>query len=318
MQISQDFKRASISKDLYFVKCVSEEMCYTKQLFFGLSKNFYWEGPIHEYLRTDLPETTYDTVVGIQIQYRVIGGSWQTNLENKFLNYAQKLTSFVQSGHKEYRWMYYIANSYVAAADSARTEERKKESLLLAKKYYEDVLKFPSLDRDQQFTVCDKLSQCMEKMGMAWCDIRQASLKAHKVDKRHAEPIARIIEYYITEGRWETAYIYSSFAFSTYHLHLPTDRDITEVRRCLYEWRILYYHYLVCMHTNREEEGRKLYKQLKERSSQEINQLKNDELTMIRLSSPGIIGLQQRLIYFKKWVGTVFFNKSKNRLEWEG
>lgn len=283
------FSKDILEKDIYYVTIYSENIFNSRQLFFNLSKQVYWVGPIHEYIKSKENNITEDVIKGIQIKYEKAGASWKLNLENKFLSYVAKLKEYVNDGHVEFRWLFYIGDSYNAAAMACRDKEKSRKYLILATKYYEEAASGKLDTRDEKYRVYERLAGNKIRLNCSWAEIHQTLLKTYTIDKRHAEPLSKIIEYYISTKQWSIAYVYSSFTFSNFHNNKPIDHDISEIIPCLYQWKIAFYHYIICIQLGKIKDGIQLYREL-------INLLKNhsdifetQDRLLIRLHSPSII-----------------------------
>ncbi len=75
------------------------------------------------------------------------------------------------------------------------------------------------------------------------------------MDKRHGEPICAIVAAYIKERQWQTAYLFSAFGLANYHDRKPVEDDIEDVEDGLYEWRLLFFHAVICAKTGRLQES---------------------------------------------------------------
>ncbi|WP_143307062.1 glycosyltransferase family protein [Chitinophaga vietnamensis] len=264
IEISASFKRDQINQDIYYVSTVSEDINFTKQLFFRLSKPFYWKGVVHEYIAHNDPTIQEAIIYNIQVIYEKKGASWQGDLTQKFLNYAEKLKTFIDQGNPEYRWIYYVGQSYSAAAMHSTSNQQKMDLLLLARETYQKALNIDNLERDEKYKLKERIADNKIRCGERWSDIQQDLLKAHAIDRRRGEPFCPIIEHYIEKQTWQTAYLYSSFAYKNYHQKKPKDVDISELRASVYEWQLLFYHYSACLHSGRISEARPLQIELKQ------------------------------------------------------
>jgi glycosyltransferase involved in cell wall biosynthesis len=312
MQISSQFKRDSIQQDLYYVKTRENEHLFSKQLFFRLSRNFYWIGPIHEYI-TETPHTYQsDYVEDITILYERVGASWNGNLEKKFLVYVEKLKEFVAIGNRTFRWVLYIGDSYTAAASYCRNEDRKRHLLVSARRYYEEAIELTENKKDQKYRSHERLAQNKIVLQEPWTEIKEDYLKAYSGDARHAETLCGIIEYYLMEGVFQIAKIYSSFAYKKYHGNVPKGKDITDVKEKVYTWKLLFYHYCTLLNTGETTAARNLYKQLKEIVSRNPENFTEQEQLSIHLNSPLVYLWRNRITTFKNSANGLYRSRNSH------
>jgi hypothetical protein len=262
LEISESFSKEAISSDIYLADIVQDQTFYKRQFLVNLGKKLFWEGPIHEMIPITDNTIRVDFVAGARIVYRRLGDSWRGDLEQKFLRYVEKLVEYVNEGHKAFRWLRYIGDSYTSAALAARSRENRRKWLLEAEKYYLEALSADRKERHESYVVYEQLSEIKSSLGREWSEIRSALLDAYAADTRHAEPFIHIIKEYVRKRQFDEAYLYSSFAVLEYHGRTPSGMDIGHVKPSVYQWELLYYHLLVCTNSGRIEESRPYCHQL--------------------------------------------------------
>lgn len=306
MEISPRFCKESIQADLYYVKSREKENLFSKQLFFRLSRNFFWIGPIHEYI-TEHPHTYIsDIVEDIIIIYERVGASWKGDLEKKFLMYVDKLKEFVAEGNRTFRWVLYIGDSYTAAASHCLDEERRRHQLLSARRYYEEAVELTENKKDEKYRLYERLAQNKIILQEPWPEIKQDYLNAYSGDARHAETLCGMIEYYLMEGDFQAAKIYSSFAYKKHHGNIPKGKDITDVKEKVYKWKLLFYHYCVLLNTGEVTAAKELYVQLKAIAHNSPADFTEEELLSVHLNSPRVYLWRNRMTKLKSAVGNLF------------
>lgn len=96
-----------------------------------------------------------------------------------------------------------------------------------------------------------------------WKDVQPSFLLAFNENMQQAESLAPIIRHYMKTKQWNLAHVYSSFAYDTYHTKPPElDPSGIPINQSLYEWKLLFYHYVCCRHTRRQREVKRLRNQL--------------------------------------------------------
>lgn len=300
MIFTEDFNKDDIVEDVYFVTGLSEDMAFSKQLFFTLSKPFYWEGPVHEYLQCTSQQVTVAHCNSIVINYEMKGSSWKADIEKKYLFYVEKLKEYIAQGHRTYRWLLYLADSYYAAAINCKDSDRKKELHLQAQKSYLDVAGLASIERYEQCRLYIHMATNQMDLNAPWPLVKENLLKALWADKRFAEPVETIIEFYINMRQWDIAFIYSSFAVNRYQGRKPHGPGVADVKPSLYQWRLLYYHYLTLMHLEKFAEAKQLYAAIKREQIELPDHFSERDIQMIYVNSPWIIRCRSIIQSVKK------------------
>jgi glycosyltransferase involved in cell wall biosynthesis len=282
LEFTDRFSKEDILCDFYFICVKDGNLLDTRQFFFNLSKDFYWEGPIHEFIKSDGP-VSQAYLKDLRIIYRHVGASWKIGLEKKYLNYAEKLIQYINEGNRSFRWLYYAGECFAIAADECKPGPRKQKWLLEAQRYYERASAIEPKTLSESYMAYAALAEIKLNSGDQWNEARELLLKAYTSDKRHAEPLLKIIKTYTKQGLWEIAYLFSSFAISNYHEKLPLGFDITDVQPSVYQWELLFYHILICSSTGRMQESKLFYLQLKSLLNTHKANFSGKELLLIRL-----------------------------------
>jgi len=254
MNFSSTFSKEDITLDFHNVIVIDEKIQFKRNLLFRLSKDFIWEGPIHEFIKYDFNSASQSVIRDIIVTHGHDGSSWKGDLESKFLNYANHLQKHIEEGHRDIRWSFYIGESYSAAAHQCKHRERKRELLLMALKKYEETISQKIESRDERYLLYSSIADTKSLLNYGEEEVRYAFLKAYSMDKRHAEPFKKIIEIYLKNDQWQIAYIYSLFATSIYHGEAPKENDISKLEAAIYQWKLMYYHAIICLHTYRTKE----------------------------------------------------------------
>ncbi|UPK68047.1 hypothetical protein [Chitinophaga filiformis] len=311
MKFVGDFNKDEINDDLYFVTGLSEDMAFSKQLFFNLSKPFHWEGPVHEYLQCTSEQVTVSHCNNIIMNYEMKGASWKTDIEKKYLFYVEKLKEYIARGHRTYRWLLYLADSYYAAAINCKDPVRERQWHLLAQKSYLEVAGLEGIERYEQCRLYNHIAANQMDLNEPWPLIKVNLLKAFRADKRFAEPIETIIEFYINMRQWNIAFIYSKFAVTQFHGRRPHGPGVADVKPSLYQWRLLYYHYTILMQIKRFSEAKAVYKAIKQNQIEHPDNFSEKDVQMIFVNSAFIIQFRSKIELSKKWIKSVIQKASK-------
>lgn len=314
MVIAQDFERSAVDMDIHYVVTKAKAISFTKQLFFRMSMPVSWVGPVHEYMMCSCDERTEGVIEGIYILYEEEGASWTGDLVQKFLNYAHKLQDYVKDGNRAYRWVYYIGESYSAAANQCR-DERQKDLYLKARQYYQDALGIDPILKEERYHLLQRIADNRYRVGEDWHEVRSDFFAAYSASRIHAEPIVQVAEYYMQKERWNTAYLFLQFAYAQYHDHPPSARGLIEAKEVLYKWKILFLYYYVSARLLRKKEAWSLYDQLNLIIKEHPDQMDQEMAPVIKYNSPPMIFWQARKELLKKSIGRLKRKVVPSRLD---
>lgn len=283
IEFTGKFSRQSILNDIYYTCHTDRKFLDSRQFLFNLSKDFRWEGPIHEFIEYRDTGISQGYLENVRTIFRRLGASWKGDIEKKYLNYAKKLVQYVNEGNMTFRWLYYSGECFSAAADASKSKQKKQELLQQALSYYEKASEIDGKKRYQKYIVYFRIAEAKLSQGREPNEIREPLLKAYAADRRHAEPLYELIKIYIKKGQWETAYLFSCFAVKNYHEKLPMANDMGDVMVSIYKWELIFYHILICSNSGRIGESKRYYLQL--RAILQAHKVKFDmqELILIKL-----------------------------------
>ncbi len=248
-----------------FVQANYFNLSYNRLNFFNISKkNWYWNGPIHEYLDyKKLADNDNINIIKLNsddISIRIgkhFGNSWtsQTNKE-KYEKYVDILKKYIDENPNQdnSRWIFYLAQSY---KDTGAVE------------YYEDVIKWyservkiPTGNPEERYISQLNISKFKVLLNKFSDDELLASfLACTDYNPDRIDHLEWVIEYYIRNKRWELAYIYSSYAITKNSPQL----NFMFVNNIMYNWKAYDMHCMICFYSNRKEEMKKYGLILKER-----------------------------------------------------
>lgn len=282
--LTHEFSKNSIDHDLCYANLLyknykdakgrAQDFEKMRQLFFRLSVDFRWNGPVHESLAYDSSALTPIKIPGITIVREQLGASWSENQEEKLLRWITWLKAFIQDGHNEFEWLKYTAEIYYELAERTIHREKTAEYLKQSLCYYEEIAKLDLtlIARRERYGIFNTIAYIKSYCGHPEHETNAALLQAYSMDKRHAEPIHTVIGSYIKRKQWNIAYLYSSFAMSNHHGNEPKDPKMSKVNSKIYQWEILLDHSMICVYSGRLEEAEislsKLEAFLKEKANQ--------------------------------------------------
>ncbi|HXB34171.1 MAG TPA: glycosyltransferase family 2 protein [Puia sp.] len=283
LEFNGAFSKHDIGSDIYFIGLTEGDILCKRNFMINLAKDFRWEGPIHEYISIPDQTVSADYINEARIVARSLGASWKGNIEDKYLQYAGKLIEYVNDGHKNFRWLRFIGESYSTAALATPSKERAKRWFLEAERYYQAALSADPKEHHARYVLYDRLAETKSSLGRKWSNIREDFLNAHAADPRHGEPFLGVIKEYVRQRRIEQAYLYSSFAVSEYHGRVPTGFDMGHIQTSVYTWELLFYHLLICTSSGRIVESKRYYDQLRKILKDKLLRFNIKELIAIRM-----------------------------------
>jgi glycosyltransferase involved in cell wall biosynthesis len=266
-EVSGRFERGRVEGDLCSVPLhfsgYANNRTTSRDLFFRLGKDFAWDGPVHEELEYDRESVLSVDLGELRIVREAVGASWKGDQEKKYLKWLGWVREYIESGNRDFKWVYFLGSTYCDAADHCKDEERKRQYLLEAHRWLEAAVGVDTRSRHERYKAHHTLAEIKERLEMEPSEIREMYLKAYSIDKRHAEPLAGIIFNGIRARQWNGAYLFSRFAVAHHHGNKPTGSDIENVDGSIYRWRLLLYHCTACVYSGRIVEGRAAIRQLR-------------------------------------------------------
>jgi hypothetical protein len=305
--LSREFDRKSIQKNYYIANFKLDSSSFTRQFFMRLSRNFWWEGPIHEQIASEEEDFTHDLISGLHIICYSEGASWKIDKEQKFLHYAKLLTDYIQNGHEEFRWVFYAGESFTAAANHTKMKDRKKAHTLQAKMYYEWATKLDCNTADKAVIVLFRIAEKMIGLGEPWTKIKPLYWQCLLIDSRRAESVAEMITYYSSTGHWNTASLLSQFSIKNWHRRNPYGQDVAEINESLYNWRLLLHHAVSRYYLGDKSEARSAYRAVNMITETNPDWFSPSDIMYIKSNSPDNLKL-------KKWSPFNIMKRSEHKL----
>jgi len=248
--IENGFDKKQFTKDLYMINTYIGSMKYTRNTFFRLSKPFRWYGPCHEFIVCDSPNITSGLAESLHVNVKMDGGSWKGNIADKYKKHAAVLEDYIDNKDRNSRWVFYTAQSYHDSASIPDNKAENEERLRRALKYYKERVMRTDGYEEERFYSQFRLGTIKRALEFPWSETMNELLKAYSMDPLRCEPIKAIIDYYLSVGEWNNAYLFSKAAKGTFHGKNP------------YPWRLLEVHSAACFYTGRKQEATDTYNEL--------------------------------------------------------
>jgi hypothetical protein len=106
----------------------------------------------------------------------------------------------------------------------------------------------------------------------------------------------------MSENKWKTAYLFSSFAKKTYHFNNPGGQGVVETEDALYRWELLLYHYKCCYNSGRRKEAAATRAELKACMQSHPEYFSYKDLVYIQSNSAFYLSLRN----LRRWVKNRF------------
>lgn len=255
------FNKEEFNKDLYMFTTHIGSMTYTRNECYRLDGDFKFYGPVHEFIVPKDPSAklTSGIMPGIDVIVKMDGGSWKEDTAIKYRNHATMLEEYINYKDRDPRWVFYTAQSYHDSACVKGNPLENNERLRRSLKYYEERLNISSGYYEERFYAQYRIATIYMRLNRPWEDTLAQLLKAYSIDPMRAEPFKLIIEYYQQIGEWNLSYLYSKFAYNTYHgVNLYPDR-VLFVDNTIYQWRFAELYANACYHVGKKEDAKQVY-----------------------------------------------------------
>lgn len=256
--IDEKFNKNSLTKDMYMMTTYIGQMKYTRNTFFKLSKPFRWYGPVHEFIICDDKSISSGIAENIHVDVKMEGASWKGDISAKYREHASELEKYIDNDRSDPRWIFYTGQSYHDSA-AGPNKEQNKERLRRSITYYKERVSRPDGYKEEIFYAQYRIGTIMINLEEPFHLTLLELLKAYNIDPIRGEPFKAIIDYYMRYGEWHNAYLYSKFAYETYHNNNPYPRRILFIDQTLYEWKFAEMHAATCFYTGRKDEAKKAY-----------------------------------------------------------
>lgn len=222
-----------LSKHDLGVSTVNYGVKYGRRNFFRTSKNFFWEGAVHEVLLCNEPHTVCN-IDGLETVVHPDGSSWTAQSQReKYLGHAKLLEQEVAKTDKS-RDTFYLAQSYRDAGEHLKSidwyrkrigrtdgfgEERYFSQYSIGK-LYQDIAKFP-------------------EAILEW-------LRCFDLDDQRAEHLPNLIIELQEQKCWNAAYIFSKYGMEKYYGKNPHPNKVLFLNEGAYGNQLMTLHLQNC------------------------------------------------------------------------
>lgn len=261
--VDSKFNKNKIDKDLYMFNTYIGQMKYTRNELCRLDKPFRFYGPIHEFIVCDDQNISSAVMEGISVNVQMDGFSWTSgNVADKYKNHASVLEDYINNKDRSARWVFYTAQSYHDSASLRDNRPENEERMRRSIKYYKERVSRMDGYEEERFYSQYRIGTIMKAMEEPWMETQQELLKAYAMDNLRGESIKVIVDYYLSIGEWNLAYLYSKFMKTTFHNKNPYPQRLLFVDESLYIWKILEVMAASAFYTGRKEEAKSNYDEL--------------------------------------------------------
>lgn len=264
IKLGPTFNKQKLNKDLYMFNTHINSMKYTRNELFRLDKGFKFYGPVHEFIVPINPseKLTSGLCEGIDVIVSMDGGSWKEETAKKYRNHATILENYIDNEDRDPRWIFYTAQSYHDSSCIVGNEPENQERLRRSMKYYKERIEHNSGYPEERFYAQFRIGTIMYRLQKPFAEVEEQLMQAYRIDPMRGEPMNVIVEHYQQQGDWNMAYMYSKFAYTTYHNNNPYPHRVLFLDSKLYEWKFVELYANSCYHVGKKEDGRKLYLEL--------------------------------------------------------
>jgi glycosyltransferase involved in cell wall biosynthesis len=283
--VEPNFNKSQFNKDLFMINTFINSMKYTRNTFFRVSKPFRWYGVVHEFIVCDDKNITSGLAEGVYVKVSMDGHSWTQNIPSKYLSHAHILEKYINENRQDPRWIFYTAQSYHDSACIPDSREENEERLRRSMKYYRERISRTDGYPEELFYSQFRIGTIMRVLEEPWHLTLNELLKAYSMDPLRAEPIKIIIDYYLSVGEWNNAYLFSKFAKINFHQKNPYPNRLLFVDESLYVWKILEVHAASCFYTGRKDESKQAYQEMVRISKEQPQYFTPDDLNKIQMNS---------------------------------
>lgn len=227
---------------------------YYRMQFFKTEHPWYWYGPVHEVLMSDVPANVAPCE-GLTVLVTPDGNSWTTEtIQQKYEGHAKILEEYVANdSKKDPRWLFYLAQSY---RDAGGPENLKKSM-----EWYQKRADQPGGYWEEVYFSALMVANIKSQLGYPQNEVTEAFLKCGKYNTNRIEHLLPVIMYYQMNKEYDIAYILGLRAIQC-DGKLPIPKSSLFIDNSAYLWRVFDLHSLSCWYSGRKEEGIKWFKRL--------------------------------------------------------
>jgi glycosyltransferase involved in cell wall biosynthesis len=263
------FDKQKLDKQLYMISTTIGLMSYTRNELYRLDGGFTFYGPVHEFIippkdkAGKAKQVTSGIAEGLHVQVHTDGGSWLAEgTEKKYRNHAQILEEYINYKDRDPRWIFYTAQSYHDSATIPNNREENIERLRRAMKYYTERALITGGYHEERYYSQFRVGTIKKSLEYPWQETMSECLKAYNMDPLRGESIKTIIDHYQGTGNWNLAYLYTKFAYETFHAKNPYPQRLLFIDSTLYNYKFLEMHASSAFYTQRKDESSKVFGEL--------------------------------------------------------
>lgn len=217
------FDRKSLEKDVYIalVRTLCDPLTvYQRALLINNSKDWSWQGVIHEKL-VNPKEATFEVLQNVALSAEARDGHRSLDPE-KYLKDAKILEKALIDDPYNAEYLFYLAQSYYNAKE-----------LKLALKTYEKRAKMEGWDQ-HTFWAKYQIPLLQEKLEMDPQLIIKNYCEAFQYRPTRAEPICCLAQYFYTQKNYLLGYLLAQFG-----MKIPPPNDFVYVEQWMYSYGLL-------------------------------------------------------------------------------
>ena len=203
-----------------------------------------------------------------------------TNLESLHF-YISALEQRNNKSLRKNKLAYFLLGFYYQQATFYSSSNETATFLAKSSYNYEEFIKLSHRYNEIHYYAQMQIAFIQQSLNQPWAIIQQSFLKAYAFDPVRGEALHEIIRYYVAAKKWETAYIFSSFA--KYHFF---DKRISEQRKLpvdnfFYNWGVLDYHISICSQLQKWQDATNSFFLLQKQIQQHPEYFTNNDIQSI-------------------------------------
>ncbi len=246
---ADDFRFEKLSADEYLLKMVLNNIEYHNTKLIKTTKNWRWEGVLHEYLTCDNPSPR--VIYTGDYAMRATRDGNRSHNPDKYKRDIEVLEKAVVDEPSNTRYRFYLAQSYRDDGNDVKAIENYQKRAEMGG-WYEEV-----------YYAYLEIARCKERLHKPHIDVVEAYLKAHHYRPSRLEALCGAIRVCRIHGQH----------YLGYHLgrHIteqpPMPDDILFVEKAVYDWLLLDEISLCAVYAGQPQLAAQLMKRLLELST---------------------------------------------------
>jgi tetratricopeptide (TPR) repeat protein len=281
MTVQPGFSKTGFTEDVYAISVAEEEVKYRRRCFFRLNTGFRWFAPVFETLTNDRPEVPWGLIDHLSIRTEEHDDKSSSYYLKKNERNSRLLRPLLKGGKVGVHWLFEAGQTFQRIGQLSRDNtERRDRYYNNARSCYQKVL-LRATDLEYKFNAQLQLGILLERQEATPGEVQQAYLDAYSLNPDRGESIHHLIAYYASRKSWDQAYTYSKQAIELFYKRNPYTPDTLLVDESFYDWRIMDWHYYICMNMGNIEEANMSMTELKKVSREHPELLPKDKIEQI-------------------------------------